>query len=47
MPSQAEMFAPEEMGPVSINATKSKASTHKQTGLRSHPKAHRLVTKTN
>lgn len=47
MPCQLEMFALEDMGPVSINATKSKASTHKQTGLRSHPKARRLVITTN
>jgi hypothetical protein len=47
MQSQIDLFPPELVTAVSINPTKTKASTHKQAGLRSHPKARRLVLKTN
>jgi hypothetical protein len=45
--TQPALFKPEEMGPVPVKSTRTKASTHKRAGLRSHPKARRLVIKTN
>jgi hypothetical protein len=45
--TQPALFKPEEMGPVPVKSTRTKASTHKRKRLRVSPKALRLVLKTN